>query len=119
MKNNFYLMSPDETMELYSSIAPDQRQARLIDDCLRKGRPIVLRRNGQQEREQVLYNWLRKRGAKITFVDNIVEFEQPRGGRGGEVAYMQRKNLVRRENDKEENKEEKPDEKSGKGGERA
>lgn len=113
MKNNFYLMSPDETMELYSSIAPDQRQARLIDDCLRTGRPIVLRQNGQPEREQVLFNWLRKRGAKITFVDYIVEFEQPRGGRGGETAYLTRKNLVRRE----KGKDEKHDEKSGKGGE--
>lgn len=119
MKNNFYLMSPDETMELYSSIAPDQRQARLIDDCLRTGRPIVLRQNGQPEREQVLVGWLRKRGAKVAIIDRFIEFEQPRGGRGGEVAYMQRKNLVRRENDKEENKEEKPDEKSVKGGERA
>ena len=85
MKNNFYLMNPDETIELYRSIAPDQRQARLIDDCLRTGKPIVLRRNGQQAREQVLFNWLRKRGAKVAFVDNIIEFEQPRSGRGGET----------------------------------
>lgn len=85
MKNNFYLISPDETMELYRTIAPDQRQARLIDDCLRKGATIVLRRNGQPEREQVLINWLRKRGAKIAIIDRFIEFEQPRSGRGGET----------------------------------
>lgn len=84
MKNNFYLMNPDETMELYRTIAPDQRQARLIDDCLRKGSTVVLRRNGQPEREQVLINWLRKRGAKIAIIDRFIEFEQPRSGRGGE-----------------------------------
>lgn len=86
MKNNFYLMNPDETMELYRTIAPDQRQARLIDDCLRKGATIVLRRNGQTEREQVLVNWLRKRGAKVAIIDKFIEFEQPRTGRGGERA---------------------------------
>lgn len=84
MKNNFYLMNPDETMELYRTIAPDQRQARLIDDCLRKGATIVLRRNGQAEREQVLINWLRKRGAKVAIIDRFIEFEQPKSGRGGE-----------------------------------
>lgn len=119
MKNNTCSINPDDKMELFCSIAPDQRQAQFIYDCLLMGKPIVLRRNGQQAREQVLFNWLRKRGAKITFVDYIVEFEQPRGGRGGETAYLTRKNLVRREKGKEENKEEKPDEKSSKGGERA
>lgn len=113
MKNNTCSINPDDKMELFCSIAPDQRQAQFIYDCLRMGRPIVLRRNGQQAREQVLYNWLRKRGAKITFVDSIVEFEQPKSGRGGEVAYLTRKNLVRRE----KGKDEKHDEKSGKGGE--
>lgn len=111
MKNNTCSINPDDKMELFYSIAPDQRQAQFIYDCLRMGRPIVLRRNGQAEREQVLFNWLRKRGAKITFVDNIVEFEQPKSGRGGETAYLMRKNLVRREKDKEENKEEKKEEK--------
>lgn len=113
MKNNTCSINPDDKMELFYSIAPDQRQAQFIYDCLRMGKPIVLRRNGQQARELVLFNWLRKRGAKITFVDNIVEFEPPRGGRGGEVAYIPRKNLVRRE----KGKKEKHDEKSGKGGE--
>ncbi len=112
MKNNTCSINPDDKLELFCSIAPDQRQAQFIYDCLRMGKPIVLRRNGQQAREQVLFNWLRKRGAKITFVDSIVEFEQPKSGRGGETAYPTRKNLVRREKVKDE----KHDEKSGKGG---
>lgn len=118
MKNNTCSINPDDKMELFYSIAPDQRQAQFIYDCLRMGKPIVLRRNGQQARELVLFNWLRKRGAKITFVDNIVEFEQPKSGRGGEIAYLTRKNLVRREKNKEEKKEGKHEQpKSGKGGE--
>lgn len=113
MKNNTCSINPDDKLELFCSIAPDQRQAQFIYDCLRTGKPIVLRRNGQQAREQVLFNWLRKRGAKITFVDSIVEFEQPKSGRGGEIAYLTRKNLVRWEKVKKE----KQDEKSDKGGE--
>lgn len=117
MKNNTCSINPDDKLELFCSIAPDQRQAQFIYDCLRMGKPIVLRRNGQQARELVLFNWLRKRGAKITFVDNIVEFEQPKSGRGGEIAYLTRKNLVRREKNKEEKKEGKHEQpKSGKGG---
>lgn len=107
MKNNTCSINPDDKLELFCSIAPDQRQAQFIYDCLRMGKPIVLRRNGQAHRELVLFNWLRKRGAKITFIDNVVEFEQPKAGRGGEIAYLQRKNSFRREKDKEENKEEK------------